>query len=103
MPLKAAYHLGLHCLPKNLLTGISKIHEIEISAQSKRKTVKKKSAKSVTLPLTFKQSIISILAREFVTRSCLKPQNPCSNHEIHVLFELAFNFKKPKLGHDLHA
>ena len=20
-------------------------------------------------------------------QSCLKPQNPCSNHEIHVLFE----------------
>ena len=31
--------------------------------------------------------VISILAWEFVTQSCLKPQNPCLNHEIHVLFE----------------
>ena len=31
-----------------------------------------------------------ILAWEFVTRSCLKLQNPCSNHEIHVLFEHGF-------------
>ena len=31
-----------------------------------------------------------ILAWEFVTRSCLKPQNPCSNHEIHMLFEHGF-------------
>ena len=23
----------------------------------------------------------------FFMRSCLKPQKPCSNHEIHVLFE----------------
>ena len=44
-----------------------------------------------------------ILAWEFVTRSCLKPQNPCSNHEIHVLFEHGFYLNKPKLGHDLHA
>ena len=44
-----------------------------------------------------------ILAWEFVTRSCLKPQNPCSNHEIHVLFEHGFYLKKPKLGPDLHA
>ena len=35
---------------------------------------------------------------EFVTRSCLKPQNPCSNHAIHVLFEHGFYLKKPKLG-----
>ena len=34
-----------------------------------------------------------ILAWEFVTRSCLKPQNPCSNHEIHVLFEHGFYLK----------
>ena len=26
-------------------------------------------------------------------RSCLKPQNPCSNHEIHVLFEHGFYLK----------
>ena len=45
----------------------------------------------------------NILAWEFVTRSCLKPQNPCSNHEIHVLFEHGFYLKKPKLGPDLHA
>ena len=44
-----------------------------------------------------------ILAWEFVTRGCLKPQNPCSNHEIHVLFEHGFYLKKPKLGPDLHA
>ena len=47
---------------------------------------------------------ILILAWEFVTRSCLKPQNPCSNNEIHVLFEHAWLYlKKPKLGPDLHA
>ena len=46
---------------------------------------------------------IIILAWEFVMRSCLKPQNPCSNHEIHVLFEHGFYLKKPKLGPDLHA
>ena len=34
-----------------------------------------------------------ILAWEFVTRSCLKPPNPCSNHEIHVLFEHGFYLK----------
>ena len=44
-----------------------------------------------------------ILAWEFVTRSCLKLQNPCSNHEIHVLFEHGFYFKKPKLGPEMHA
>ena len=44
-----------------------------------------------------------ILAWEFVTRSCLEPQNPCSNHEIHVLFEHGFYLRKPKLGPDLHA
>ena len=44
-----------------------------------------------------------ILAWEFVTPSCLKPQNPCSNHEIHMLFEHGFYLKKPKLGPDLHA
>ena len=42
--------------------------------------------------------INSILAWEFVTGSCLKPQNPCSNHEILVLFEHSFYSKKPKLG-----
>ena len=35
-----------------------------------------------------------ILAWEFVTPSCLKPQNPSSNHEIHVLFEHGFYLKK---------
>ena len=44
-----------------------------------------------------------ILAWEFVMRRCLKPQNPCSNHEIHVLFEHGFYLKKPKLGPDLYA
>ena len=34
-----------------------------------------------------------ILAWEFVSRSCLKPQNPCSNHEIYVLFEHGFYLK----------
>ena len=34
-----------------------------------------------------------ILAWEFVTRSCLKQQNPCSNNEIHVLFEHGFYLK----------
>ena len=34
-----------------------------------------------------------ILAWEFVTGSCLKPQNPYSNHEIHVLFEHGFTWK----------
>ena len=37
-----------------------------------------------------------ILEWEFVTQNCLKPQNPCSNHEIHVLFEHGFYLKKPK-------
>ena len=46
---------------------------------------------------------MGILAWEFVTRSCLKPQNPCSNHEIHMLFEHGLYLKKPKLGPDLHA
>ena len=36
-----------------------------------------------------------ILAWKFVTRSCLKLQNPCLNHEIHVLFEHGFYLKKP--------
>ena len=44
-----------------------------------------------------------ILAWAFVTRSCLKSQNPCSNHEIHVLFEHGFHLKKPKLGTDLYG
>ena len=39
-----------------------------------------------------------ILAWEFVTRSCLKPQSPYSNHAIHVLFEHGFYLKRPKLG-----
>ena len=43
------------------------------------------------------------VAWKFVTRSCLKPQNPCSNHEIHVLFEHGFYLKKSKLGPDLHV
>ena len=45
----------------------------------------------------------AILAWEFVTRSCLKLQNPCSNYEIHVLFEHGFYLKRPKLGTDLYA
>ena len=45
----------------------------------------------------------TILAWEFVTRSCLKPQNSCSNYEIHVRFELGFYLKRPKLGPDLYA
>ena len=49
---------------------------------------------------TFELSFI--LAWVFVTRSCLKPQNPCSNHEIHVLFEHGFYLKRPKLGPDLY-
>ena len=44
-----------------------------------------------------------ILAWEFIMQSCLMLQNPCSNHEIHMLFELGFCLKKPKLGPDLHA
>ena len=55
---------------------------------------------SYMLFLTF---ITYILAWDFVTRSCLKPQNPCSNYEIHVLFEHGFYIKKRKLGPDLHA
>ena len=46
---------------------------------------------------------IQVLAWEFVTRSCLKLQNPCSNHEIHVLFEHDSYLKKLKLGPDLYA
>ena len=46
---------------------------------------------------------IVFLAWEFVTRGCLKPQNPHSNHEIHVLFEHGFYLKMPELGPDLHA
>ena len=49
------------------------------------------------------KELIGILAWEFLTRSCLKLQNPCSNHEIHMLFEQGFYLKKPKLGPDLHA
>ena len=49
------------------------------------------------------QKQFDILAWEFVTRSCLKPRNPCSNHEIHVLFEHGFYLKKRKLGPDMHA
>ena len=55
------------------------------------------------LPWMVGYGLITILAWEFVTRSCLKPQNPCSNHEIHVLFEHGFYLKKPKLGPDLYA
>ena len=51
----------------------------------------------------FENCQFPILAWEFVTRSCLKPQNPCSNHEIRVLFEHGFYLKKPELGPDLHA
>ena len=36
------------------------------------------------------QILSFILAWEFDMRSCLKPQNPCSSHEIHVLFEHGF-------------
>ena len=49
------------------------------------------------------ESVLSYVILEFVTRSCLKGQNPCSNHEIHVLFEHGSYLKKPKLGPDLHA
>ena len=41
----------------------------------------------------------NILAWKFVTRSCLKPQNPCSN----LLCEHGFYLKKLKLGPYLHA
>ena len=47
--------------------------------------------------------VLHILAWEFVTRSCLKPQNSCSNHGLHVLFEHGFYLKKPKLGPGLYA
>ena len=46
---------------------------------------------------------IFILAWEFVTRRCLKAQNPCSNHEIYVLFEYGFYLKRHKLCPDLYA
>ena len=52
---------------------------------------------------TFLLREMFILAWEFVTRSGLKLRNPCSNHEIHVLFEHGFNLKRPKLGPDLYA
>ena len=63
------------------------------------------SCKQIFFPPPFRRKARrhSILAWEFVTRSCLKPQNPCSNHEIHVLFEHGFYLKKPKLRPDLHA
>ena len=62
----------------------------------------------VPIPFTYHSQfhvnvITTILAWEFVTRSCLKPQNPCSKHEIHVLFEHGIYLKKPQLGPDLHA
>ena len=44
-----------------------------------------------------------ILAWEFFMQSCLKQQNPCSNHEIHVLFEHGFYLKTLEPGPDLHA
>ena len=47
--------------------------------------------------------LTTILAWEFVTRSCLKPQNPCSNQEIHMLLVHGFYLKRPKLGPDLYA
>ena len=47
--------------------------------------------------------LLNVTKRLFVTRSCLKPQNPCSNHDIHVLFEHGFYLKRPKLGPDLYA
>ena len=56
-----------------------------------------------TLYLDCFVSLFDILAWEFVTQSCLKPQNPCSNHEIHVLFEHGFYLKRPKLGPGLYA
>ena len=57
----------------------------------------------ISIRVDEKTSQTIILLWEFVTRSCLKPQNPCSNHEIHMLFEHGFYLKKPKLGPDLHA
>ena len=54
-------------------------------------------------PRSAGQVLIFFLAWEFVMRSCLKQQNPCSNLEIHVLFEHGSYLKKPKLGPDLHA
>ena len=36
-------------------------------------------------------------------RSSLKPKSPCSNHEIHVLFEHGYYLKRPKLGPALYA
>ena len=53
--------------------------------------------------IVFSNNSYFILAWEFVTRICLKPQNVCSNHEIHSLFEHGFYLKKPKLGPDLNA
>ena len=56
-----------------------------------------------TLPQASHSYAFFLYEQTFVTRSCLKLQNPCSNHGIHVLFEHGFYLKKPKLGPDLHA
>ena len=58
---------------------------------------------SPPITASFDITQIHILEWKFVTRSCLKPQNPCPNHEIYVLFEHGFYLKKPKLGPNLHA
>ena len=53
---------------------------------------------NINIPSIIVGLLTFILAWELVTRSCLKPQNPCSNHEIRVLFEHGFNLKKPELN-----
>ena len=53
---------------------------------------------NINIPSIIVGLLTFILAWEFVTRSCLKPQNPRSNHEIRVLFEHGFNLKKPELN-----
>ena len=39
-----------------------------------------------------------ILACEFVTQSCLKPQNPCSNHRFTCCLNMAFTLKSLNLA-----
>ena len=42
-----------------------------------------------------------MLERKSLREAVLNRENPCSNHEIRVLFEHGLNLSKPKLGPDL--
>ena len=58
-----------------------------------------------------RQQNMSLAGKELKHNSCMgfryaklfEAAKPCSNHEIHVLFEHGFYLKRPKLGTDLYA